>query len=242
MNRRDHLKTLLAGTAGAGLASTGLPGCKPDDGTETKVGGEIAEALNPHSYLTPTEQLKVEKINAETFFTDFEVETLTALAHRVLPANEHGSIEDAGVPAFIEFRTKDVDEYRVPMRGGLAWVNAESQRRFGTAFAKTPEPQQNEILDEIAFYDRAVAEADRPKEQQFFGLFRNLVVTGYYTSPVGIADLNYQGNAPNQWDGVPEEVLAKHGVSYDPVWIAKCVDHETAEVVAQWDDDGNLIT
>ena len=241
MNRRTHLKTLLTTTAGAGLAATGLPACTPDQEAAT-ISEAASDAPDPLSYLTPTERLKVAKIEAETFFTDFERETLTSLAHRVLPANEHGSIEDAGVPEFIEFRTKDVEDYRVPMRGGLAWLNGESQRRFGEAFAKTSPDNQTQILDEIAYHDPDVAEEDRPKEQQFFNLFRNLVVTGYYTSAVGVADLEYKGNAPNQWDGVPDDVLAKHGKSYDPVWIAKCVDHETAEVVAQWDDEGNLIT
>ena len=240
MNRRDHLKTLLVTTAGAGLATTGLPACTPD--TEADLGTATAEARDPLSYLTPSERLAVEKLDAERFFTDFELATITALADRVLPASEHGGIKEAGVAEFIEFRTKEINGYRTPMRAGLAWVNAESQRRFGEAFAKTTPANQTLILDEIAFHDQERSERERPHEQQFFNLFRNLVLTGYYTSAVGVADLGYKGNAPNQWDGVPQDVLDKHGVAYDPVWIAKCVDHETAEVVAEWDAEGNLIT
>ena len=67
-------------------------------------------------------------------------------------------------------------------------------------------------------------------------------MTGYYTSEMGIKDLDYKGNQPNIWDGVPEEVLQKHGVSYDPEWIAKCVDQSQRGVTAERDDDGNLIT
>jgi hypothetical protein len=40
---------------------------------------------------------------------------------------------------------------------------------------------------------------------------------------------------------VPEDVLAKHGLAYDPVWLAKCIDQEKRAVVAEWDAEGNLI-
>jgi hypothetical protein len=44
---------------------------------------------------------------------------------------------------------------------------------------------------------------------------RNLTATGFYTSKIGIADLDYKGNTPNQWTGVPDEVLKQYGLSYD---------------------------
>jgi hypothetical protein len=34
-----------------------------------------------------------------------------------------------------------------------------------------------------------------------------MVVTGWFTSEVGMRDLGYKGNIPNVWDGVPEDVL-----------------------------------
>jgi len=59
---------------------------------------------------------------------------------------------------------------------------------------------------------------------------------------VGIKDLGYTGNAANVWDGVPQRVLDQHGVAYDPEWIAKCVDQSKRDVVAEWDEEGNLLT
>jgi hypothetical protein len=41
---------------------------------------------------------------------------------------------------------------------------------------------------------------------------------------------------------VPEDVLAKHGKSYDPEWLAKCVDQSKRNDMAEWDDEGNLLT
>jgi hypothetical protein len=77
---------------------------------------------------------------------------------------------------------------------------------------------------------------------KFFSDLRNLTLTGYYTTKIGFDDLGYAGNRPNLWDGVPADVLKDHDVEYDPEWIAKCIDHDTREEIAVWDDDGNLLT
>ena len=70
---------------------------------------------------------------------------------------------------------------------------------------------------------------------------RNLVVTGYFTSAVGIKELGYQGNQPNVWDGVPEDVLKEHGFSYAD-WEDKFADQAKRNDTAIWDEDGNLIS
>ena len=44
------------------------------------------------------------------------------------------------------------------------------------------------------------------------------------------------------FDGVPEEVLAKHGLKYDEAWLAKCVDQSNRNETAEWDEEGNLLT
>ena len=59
---------------------------------------------------------------------------------------------------------------------------------------------------------------------------------------MGIDDLGYVGNTPNVWDGVPQEVLDEHGLAYDPVWLAKCVDQSKRGDIAKWDAEGNLIS
>jgi gluconate 2-dehydrogenase gamma chain len=47
----------------------------------------------------------------------------------------------------------------------------------------------------------------------FFNLMRNLVVTGFYTTEVGFRDLGYEGNRPNNWEGVPADVLKQYGLT-----------------------------
>ena len=73
-------------------------------------------------------------------------------------------------------------------------------------------------------------------------LIGNLVMTGDFTSEVGINELGYKGNQPNVWDGVPDEVLKAHGMSYDESWIPKFVDQSKRNDIAQWDEEGNLIS
>jgi hypothetical protein len=49
----------------------------------------------------------------------------------------------------------------------------------------------------------------------FFNSFRDLTAAGFWTSRVGIADLQYLGNrSVAQWRGCPDEALRKLGVSY----------------------------
>jgi hypothetical protein len=122
------------------------------------------------------------------------------------------------------------------------WLDHKSNTDFGAEFKSITEEQQKQILDLIAFYDSKIPMDEQPLEIQFFSLMRNLTLTGYYTSKIGIEELGYKGNMPNVWDGVPEDVLQQHGLAYDKEWLAKCVDQSKRGVIAEWDDNGNLLT
>jgi gluconate 2-dehydrogenase gamma chain len=76
---------------------------------------------------------------------------------------------------------------------------------------------------------------------RFFNRMRNLTATGFFTSEMGIRDIGYMGNRPNFWDGVPEAVLKKHGLSYDQKTLDECIKAEDRNRIAEWDDDANLI-
>ena len=131
---------------------------------------------------------------------------------------------------------------QTPLRGGLLDLEHKCYQAFDKSFVNATEAQQKELIDPIAYYDPDVPELERDPAVNFFSLVRNLTLTGFYTSKIGIEELGYKGNSPNVWDGVPEEVLAQHGVSYDPEWVAKCIDQEKRNIQAEWDDKGNLIT
>lgn len=237
MNRRENLKLLFTGSLASGILFTG---CGPEtpDTVEIPHNPKIGEF---GSYgRTPEEIIHNENLKSATFFTEEEQKKLNVLVDMIIPADEtSGSATDAGVPDFIEFMVKDIPSYQTPLRGGLLWLDYKSDELFGSKFLEISEDQRIQIIDLIAYPDTA-----KPENQNgvlFFNRLRNLTSTGFFTSEEGFKDLGYVGNRPNAWDGVPEEVLAKHGLENDPKYKDVYLDISTRGTIAQWDDNGNLI-
>ena len=236
MDRRKSIKSLVLGSVAGGLA---LHGCKPGEEQMEKA----ADRAEVFYGRTPEEKELNAELLEEQFFNEHEMATVTVLCDLILPGGEaYKSASEAEVPDFIEFMAKDIPEMQIDLRGGLMGLDHESNTRFGAEFISLEQAQQHEILDEIAYYDPEVPEEERPAATNFFSLLRNLTLTGFYTSKLGVEELGYKGNMPNVWDGVPEDVLKQHGVAYDAEWLAKCVDQSQRNTVAEWDEDGNLIT
>ena len=154
---------------------------------------------------------------APKFFTEHEYETVRLLVDLILPADERsGSATDAGVPEFMDFLMDDQPERRTAMRGGLAWLDVESLDRFDRRFIDASNEERNELLDAIAYPDRAPEPAEDALSHgvEFFSRFRNLTATGFFTSRMGFDDLQYMGNEHvTEWTGCPPEALAKLGLS-----------------------------
>ncbi len=220
MDRRKYLKSLVVGSAGAGLL---LQSCdQKTTGTE-----EVKETAQTFTIdRTPAELVREHKLLSEKFFDDHEMKTIGILADIIIPKDDtSGSATDAGVPAFIEFISKDMPRYQTPLRGGLKWLDVQCLKRFDKDFASCSSAQQLEIVDEIAFPNKA-----KPEMQQgvaFFNNMRDLTACGFFTSKIGIADLGYVGNRPNDWDGVPQEVLDQYGLKYDERTLAESVKYDT---------------
>jgi hypothetical protein len=225
MDRREHLKLLLTGSIGAGLLSAAA--CTPDEKAEL-------DALAGGGYgRTPEEARRDADLKADTFYTPHEMATIAILVDIIIPRDEvSGSATDAGVPGFIEFITKDMPSYKIPMRGGLMWLDIESRARFGSDFVAATAAQRMELVDDIAWPETA-APAMMPGVR-FFNRIRGLAATGFYTTRMGFDDLGYKGNTPNEWDGVPPEVLAKHGLSYDNPWKDRYLKKEDRYTPVQW--------
>ena len=234
MDRRESLKSLLIG--GVAGVTLGTSACK----TPEEVAASVT-SLGDYG-RTDAEKAHDQKILNEQFFRTHELETIATLCDIILPATATaGSANDAGVPEFIEFMVKDLPYQQVPRRGGLMWLDGEANRRYNMQFNDCAHADQIAIIDDIAYPD---LEGKRPELSQgikFFTMIRNLTLTGYYTTKMGFDDLGYVGNRPNLWDGVPEDVLKQHNMSYDPEWIAKCINHDTREAIAEWDEHGNLL-
>ena len=218
MDRRKSLKVMVLGTVSSGVL---LDACKTDDkknGTVTKVNKKGGK----QDGLMKEEVEQLEKVNSETFFTSHEMKTITILGDIIIPKDEvSGSASDAGVPDFIEFIVKDKPEHQVPMRGGLRWLDMQCLKRYKNPFESCSSQQQMEIVDEIAWPKRAKPEMNQGV--QFFNLMRNLTATGFYTSEIGGKDVGYVGNTPNQWNGVPDDVLKQYNLAYTEKELKECI-------------------
>ena len=151
MDRRKSIKTLLVGTA---VASVLIESCETTDkkGSTTSTTG-----VNEDDRMVE-EKIALKKINEEVFFTPAEMVTITLLGDIIIPRDKvSGSASDAKVPDFIEFIVKDMPEHQTPMRGGLRWLELNSLKRFGNSFANITEKQRLEIVDDIAYPNKAKA-------------------------------------------------------------------------------------
>jgi len=101
--------------------------------------------------------------------------------------------------------------------GGLVWLAAESQRRYGLAFADAADAQRLEICEELSMKAPEGSQLEKPA--RFFKKFRNLTATGFYTTPVGMKDLGYVGNLPlAKFDGPPADLVARLGLTDEVKW------------------------
>jgi len=222
MDRRKSIKALLVGSVSAGVL---VEACKnenkpsPEAKSPEKTVAESADSINRMK-----EEAEYEKaVRAKgTFFTPEEMATITVLGDIIIPKDEiSGSASDAKVPEFIEYIVKDMPEHQLPMRGGLRWLDMQCLTRFEKSFTACSKQQQMEMVDEIAWPKKA-----KPGMSQgvtFFNLLRNLVSTGFYTTEMGKKDVGYMGNVPNQWNGVPDDVLKQHKMAYTEKELKECV-------------------
>jgi hypothetical protein len=229
MDRRKLIKIITTGTIAVPAV---LTACKDEE--------KKPEAVKePQFHLDRNkEELEFEKglLAMGRFFTDHEMATITVLADIIIPKDDvSGSASDAQVPAFIDFIVRDMPEHQTPMRGGLRWLDIECLKRYEKAFVDCSHQQQMEMVDDIAFPEIEYVDEKGNKIKKgkvkpgmqpgvsFFDLMRNLTASGFYTSSIGVKDIGYQGNTPNQWNGVPDDVLKQYNVAYTEKELKECV-------------------
>ena len=215
MDRRKYLKTLGVTAVTAGVL---VDACKTEK-KETPATTENANAID----RMPEEKAHDDSIkNTAKFFTPDELTTITVLADIIIPKDEvSGSASDAKVADFIEFIVNDEPDYQTRMRGGLRWLDMQCLERYQKAFKDCSSQQQIEMVDQIAYPEKAKPEM--AAGVSFFNLMRDLTATGFYSTEIGWNDMGYVGNKPNQWNGVPEDVLKQYNLAYSEKELKECV-------------------
>ncbi len=187
---------------------------------------EALGAMTAGAYgLAAATRERYERLRAQgqqpAVFSDGERALVAVLADMIIPRDDKsGSATDAGSVPYMEFVLSEGGAAtQQAWHDGLAWFDAEANRRFQKPFAQADETQRGRLLDDIAFPERA-ADAFKP-QAQFFNHLRDLVAAAFFSSRMGVEDLGYLGNRyVLSWQGAPPEALAQLGVSYAE-WDAK---------------------
>ena len=215
LSRREAMQWVLAAVAASALPGRGRPAFGAESGA--KVLHEVTDAKG-YGRDPNLVQNHVPGSLWPLTFNDAQRKTATALADTILPKDQYGpAASEVGViPMLDEWVSAPYAEQqadRPVILDGLAWIEAESAKRFGgKAFANLDENQKHAICDDICFTGNT--KPGLGKQAYFFSRFRSLCAGAYYATPAGWKAIGYVGNVPlGRFDGPPQEVLDKLGVT-----------------------------
>jgi len=132
---------------------------------------------------------------APKFFSPHQYEMLTTLCDTIIPRDEKsGGAVESGAPEFIDLLTSENEEYQLALGGGLQWLDGFCSDRYSNVFLDCTPAQRKEVLDLIAFRKNAKQDLSLSQGVAFFAFLRGFTCDGFYTSKIGIEDLQYIGN------------------------------------------------
>jgi gluconate 2-dehydrogenase gamma chain len=165
------------------------------------VGGSVLQLIPLAAAEHVHRMVKQEKAQAEAgaykpkFFLQHQYETLRSLCDAIIPADEKsGGAIQAGAPEFIDLLTSENKEYQLDLGGGLMWLDGFCGDRFGNPYLTCTAEQKTQVLDLIAYRKNALSDPGLSQGVEFFAFLRKLTTDGFYSSEIGIADLQYIGN------------------------------------------------
>ncbi len=190
ISRRDILRTLAVGAVGGSVLQV-----IPADAAEyvhELVRGEKSTGAVGGKY-------------APKYFSAHQYATITFLCDAIIPKDEKsGGAVEAGAPEFIDLLTSENEKYQLALGGGLMWLDSFCADRYGTTFLDCTAQQKIEAMDLIAYRKNAKQDASLSQGVAFFSFVRNLTCDAFYTSKIGIADLQYIGNVTrSEFPGCP---------------------------------------
>ena len=176
MDRRHLLRILGVTAATAGLSP-----------------GQLAALIAPGARRRPE----------SAFFTAEQREAVVALAEAIIPETDTPGAGEAGVVEFIEMIVSEwmrSDERERFMRG-LAHVDEHAESLSGVRFAYAGEARRTAILSGLEAEGRVLMESDEDTPTPFFHQFRGLVLSGYYTSEIGMKQELLWQETPGRFEG-----------------------------------------
>jgi hypothetical protein len=227
VSRRDMLRTIAIAMTATGAGTLGL-----------EAGRHVHNLAKTEKETVGTYSLK--------FFNQHEYRTVRRLAELIIPADEKsGSAVDAGAGEFIDLLCSQNEDLGAIYTGGLLWLDQFSIERVTHRFVESKTEEQISALDLLSEEAHGLVSTrkesspgfefeDRPEYEgfqeytieptnslgpgvQFFTWVRRMSADAFYTSPIGIRDVGYQGNAYRNRYRVPQEAI-DHVMSRRP-WI-----------------------
>ena len=211
LSRRDAVRRIALALTSAGL------GCGIDPASAAQVHEEI------EGERTFRGEYKVKHFNEREF------RTLERLSELIVPADEGGpSGRDTGAPEFIDLLSSQNPELAGIFSGGILWLDNASEERHGQRFVEASEQDQTALLDALVDAERhdtaddtkwdtteyrrfevfgVKSPSDARRGLNFFAWARRMIVDAYYTSPEGIKDIGFLGNASHSEYEVPQEAI-----------------------------------
>jgi gluconate 2-dehydrogenase gamma chain len=125
------------------------------------------------------------------FFTTPEYAMIERLTDAIIPTDDTPGAREAGVSEFIDLMVSRDPDLQRKFRAGLNWLNAHSQKASGEGFLSLKTDRQNSLLESLAYKNKFRPGAERGRE--FFGLVREYTVMGFYTSEIGLKELDFPG-------------------------------------------------
>ena len=139
--------------------------------------------------------------------SDHEYKTLVRLTDVIIPVeNGKPGAVAAGAAAWIDMLATENSQLKDIYTKGLGWIDAEMKRRGSSDFVGATPEQQTALLDVIAYRRNSTPALDPGIE--FFVWVRRMTVDAFYTSEIGIADIDYRGNRPQAAYVEPTEAIA----------------------------------
>ena len=136
-----------------------------------------------------------------------EYATLDALTDLVIPVeNGKPGAVAAGAAAWIDMMASENDQLKGIYTKGLAWMDTAMAGRGAKDFVSATPAQKTGLLDLIAFRRNQTPELAPGIE--FFTWARRMTVDAFYTSEIGIRDIDYRGNTHLDSYPAPTDAIA----------------------------------
>jgi gluconate 2-dehydrogenase gamma chain len=189
ISRRDILRTLAIGAAGGSVLQV--------------IPAQAAEYL--HQAVKKEKAATAAGKYTPKYFTPQQYETISSLCETIIPEDEKsGGALEAGAPEFIDLLTSENEHYQLKLGGGLFWLDGYCTDHYNGTYLSCAPERRKAVLELIAFRKNAKADPSLSQGVVFFAFVRSLTCDAFYTSKIGIEDLQYIGNTTlREFPGCP---------------------------------------